>query len=234
MDLKLEEAKTQGAKRLIGLLEEHVRNPGKVVTKDRLYDEAVAKTSSIIALKLIHICVDYAARMETILAEMQTLFTARNRFFCNSPIVLKKVHDLTEFLDLPPRDVLQNLHTPTTLRTNPELTKSRGRKDPGSNARSKDAGRIQLEEVPTLALDSTPPLPTKPTPHIPSTPAPSPGQVNPLPDLNLPPYPDLQEVARQVAELMTCPTAFIQTPGFQELLKKTQDVMQASPQQSLF
>ena len=35
-DLKLEEAKTQGAYRFIGLLEEHVQNTGEVVTKARV------------------------------------------------------------------------------------------------------------------------------------------------------------------------------------------------------
>ena len=40
--LKLKESKTQGAHRLIGLLEEHVRNLGDLITKARIYDEAVA------------------------------------------------------------------------------------------------------------------------------------------------------------------------------------------------
>ena len=42
-DLKLEKAKIQGAHRLIGLLEKHVRNTGDVVIKAWLYDEAIAK-----------------------------------------------------------------------------------------------------------------------------------------------------------------------------------------------
>ena len=75
-DLKIEEAKIKGAHMLMGLLEEHVRNIGEVVTKAQLYDEAVAKTGGITSLKLIHMCVDYSARMETILAEMQTFFIA--------------------------------------------------------------------------------------------------------------------------------------------------------------
>ena len=45
----------QGAHRLIGLLEEHVRNPGDLVIKARIYDEAVAKVGGVTALKLIHI-----------------------------------------------------------------------------------------------------------------------------------------------------------------------------------
>ena len=73
---KLKESKTQGAHRLIRLLEEHVRNPGDLVIKARIYDEAVAKIGSVTALKLIHICVDYSAKMETILAEMRALFDA--------------------------------------------------------------------------------------------------------------------------------------------------------------
>ena len=93
-NLKLEETKTQRAYRLIGLLEEHVRNPGELVTKARIYDEAVAKIGNVTAFKLIHICVDYSAKMETILAEMRALFDARNRFFQGSPDPLDKVPDL--------------------------------------------------------------------------------------------------------------------------------------------
>ena len=103
------ESKTQGAHRWIGLLEKHIRNPGDLVTKAWIYDEAVAKTRIVTALKLIHICVDYSAKMETILVEMRALFIAQNRFFRGSPIPLEKVPDLTEFLDLPPMEVLQNL-----------------------------------------------------------------------------------------------------------------------------
>ena len=80
-ELKLEQSKTQGAHRLIGLLEEHVRNPGDLVIKARIYSEAVAKIGGVTALKLIHICVDYSIRMETVLAEMRVLFDSRNRFF---------------------------------------------------------------------------------------------------------------------------------------------------------
>ena len=104
-NLKLEESKTQGTYRLIGLLKEHVRNPGDLVTKARIYDEAVAKIENVTALKLIHICVDYSAKMETILAEMRALFGARNRFFWGSPIPFEKVSDLLEFPDLPPMEV---------------------------------------------------------------------------------------------------------------------------------
>ena len=106
---KLEQSKTQGVHRLIGLLEEHVRNLGDLVIKARIYDEAVAKIRGVTTLKLIHICVDYSTRMETILAEIRVLFDSRNRFFRGSPIALEKFPDLTDFLDLPPADLLQNL-----------------------------------------------------------------------------------------------------------------------------
>ena len=62
-ELKLKQSKTQGAHRLIGLLEEHVRNLGDLVIKARIYDEAVAKIGGVTALKLIHICVDYSTRI---------------------------------------------------------------------------------------------------------------------------------------------------------------------------
>ena len=97
---------TQGAHRLIGLLEEHIQNLGDLVTKARIYDEAVAKTGSVTALKLIHIYVDYSAKMETILAKMRALFDAKNQFFRGSPVPLEKVSDLSEFPDLLPTEVL--------------------------------------------------------------------------------------------------------------------------------
>ena len=135
----------------------HVRNPGDLVTKARIYDEAVEKTGSVTALKLIHICVDYSAKMETILAEIRALFDARNRFFRGSPIPLEKVPDLLEFLDLPPTEVLQNLQTPPTLRTNQESAESRERPAPESDARTYEVGKAQLE-VRAPALDPTPTL----------------------------------------------------------------------------
>ena len=135
-ELKLKQSKTQGAHTLIGLLEEHVRNPGDLVIKARIYDEAVAKIGGVTALKLIHICVDYSTRMETILAEMRVLFNNRNRFFRGSPVPLEKVPDLTDFLDLPPTELLQNLQTPTTLWTTQESAESRGRLAPGLDART--------------------------------------------------------------------------------------------------
>ena len=103
-ELKLEQSKTQGAHRLIGLLEEHVRNPGDLVIKARIYDEVVAKIGGVTTLKLIHICVDYSTRMETILAKMRILFDNRNCFFRGSPIPLEKLLDLTDFPDLPSAD----------------------------------------------------------------------------------------------------------------------------------
>ena len=140
---------------MIGLLEEHVRNPGDLVTKARIYDEAVAKIGSVTALKLIQICVDYSAKMETILAEMRALFAAQNHFFWGSPVSLEKVSDLTEFPDLPLTEVLQNLQTLTTPRTNQESTESGEGEAPGSNAKTYEAKRVQLEEVPTPASVST-------------------------------------------------------------------------------
>ena len=142
-DLKLEESKTQGAHRLIKLFEEHIRNPGDLVIKARIYDKAVAKAGGVTALKLIHICVDYSVKMETILVEMRVLFDNRNRFFQSNPVPLEKVPDLTEFPDLPPTEVLQNLQTSTTLRTNQESAKSGERPAPGSDARTFKAERPQ-------------------------------------------------------------------------------------------
>ena len=76
------------------------------MTKAWLYDEAMAKIGTITSFKLIHICVDYSAKIETILAEMRSLFTAQNRFVHNSSIPLDKVSDLAEFPDLPSVDIL--------------------------------------------------------------------------------------------------------------------------------
>ena len=162
---------------------------------------------------------DYSARMETILAEMRTLFTTLNSFFCGSPILLEKVPNLTEFPDLPQVDMLQNLHTPTTLRTNPK-SKSGERKDPGSDARSKDAKRTQPEEVSTPALDSSLPLPTKQAPPVPSPLAPSPGLLTPQSGPSLP-IPSLIENARLFAESVRRQVALIQSLSFQDLLSRT-------------
>ena len=174
-ELKLEQSKTQGAHRLIGLLEEHVQNPGNLVIKARIYDEVVAKIGGITALKLIHICVDNSTRMETILAEMRVLFDSRNSFFRGSPIPLEKFPDLTDFPDLPPADLLQNLQTPTTLRTTRDSAESEGRPAPGSDARTSEAERPQQESpAPAQQPESTPiPEPTS-TPTSGSTSAPVP------------------------------------------------------------
>ena len=74
--------------------------------KARIYDEAVAKIRGVTTLKLIHICVDYSTRMETILAETRVLFDSRIRFFQGSPILLEKFPDLMDFPDLPLADLL--------------------------------------------------------------------------------------------------------------------------------
>ena len=119
------------------------------------YDEAVVKIGGVTAFKLIHICVDYSTRMETILVEIRVLFDNRNRFFRGSPVPLEKVPDLTDFPDLPPTELLQNLQTPTTLRTNQDSTESEGRSAPGSDARTSEAGRSQ-HEAPTPIPGPTP------------------------------------------------------------------------------
>ena len=73
-DLKQEEDNSKGTQQLLSLLEDQVRHLSVVVTKVRLYNEAMAKTETITSLKLIHIYVDYSAKMKTILAEMRSLF----------------------------------------------------------------------------------------------------------------------------------------------------------------
>ena len=156
-ELKLKQSKTQGAHILIGLLEEHVRNPGDLVIKAWIYDEAVAKIGGVTALKLIHIYVDYSTRMETLMAEMRVLFDNRNRFFRGSPVPLEKVPNLTDFPDLLPTELLQNLQTPTTLWTNQDSAKSGGRPAPGSDARTFEADRPQ-QEAPTPVPDQLPRL----------------------------------------------------------------------------
>ena len=165
--------------------------------KARIYDEVVAKIGGVTALKLIHICVDYSTRMETILEEMRVLFNSRNRFFRGSPIPLEKVPNLADFLDLPPADLLQNLHTPTTLRTTRDSAESGGRPAPGSDARTPEAKRPQqespastpvpkpvptpapgstsapiLEPVPTPEAQDPVPMDTTETPPLPISPAP--------------------------------------------------------------
>ena len=217
---------------MIGLLEEHVRNPGDLVTKARVYNEAMAKTGNVTALKLIHICVDYSTKMETILAEMRALFDARNHFFRGSPVPLKKVPDLSEFPNLPPMEVLQNLQTPTILRTNQESAETGERQAPGFDAKTAEVGRAQLEvptpapipaptpETPASVLmddSKTPPLPADPAPTIPSPSAASPAPANPGAKTSLV-VPPLSETTKVYMESVRRQAAFIHTLEFQELL----------------
>ena len=197
-ELKLEQSKTQGAHRLIGLLEEHVRNPGDLVMKAWIYDEAVAKIAGVTALKLIHICVDYSTTMETILAEMRVLFDSRNRFFWGSPIPLEKFPDLTDFPNLPPADLLQNLQTPTTLRTTRDSAEFGGRPARGSDAKTSEAERPQQESpAPAQQPESTPVPESTTTPAPGSTsapipePVPTPAAQDPVPmdTIETPPLP---------------------------------------------
>ena len=197
-ELKLEQSKTQGAHRLIGLLEKHVRNPTDLVIKARIYDEAVAKIGGVTTLKLIHICVDYSTKMETVLAEMRILFDSRNRFFQGSPIPLEKFPDLTDFPDLPPADLLQNLQTPTTLRTTRDLAESGGRPAPGSDATTSEAKRPQQESPapaqqpePTSILEpASTPAPGSTSAPVPE-PVPTPAAQDPVPmdTTKTPPHP---------------------------------------------
>ena len=145
--------------------------------KARIFDEAVAKIGGVTALKLIHICVDYSTRMETILAEMRVLFDSRNHFFRGSPIPLEKFLDLTDFPDLPPANLLQNLQTPTTLRTTRDSAESGRRPAPGSDVRTSEAKRPHQESpAPAQQPKSTPvPEPTStPAPESTSAPVPEP------------------------------------------------------------
>ena len=127
-DLKREEDKSKGTQRLFSLLKDQVCHPEDVVTKAQLYDEAVAETRTITVLKLIHICVDYSAKLETILVEMRPLFLMLSQPTRQSPILLDKILDLTEFSNLPPTDVLQGLHTTTMLRINPDVVTPKPKK----------------------------------------------------------------------------------------------------------
>ena len=221
--------------------------------KARIYDKAVAKIGGVTALKLIHICVDYSIRMETILAEMRVLFDNRNCFFRGSPVPLEKVPDLMDFPDLPSTKLLQNLQTPTTLRTNQDSAESGGRPALGLDARMSEADRPQqgapapvpgptstpvLKPAPTpevqdpILMDTseTPPLPADPAPAVPSPPTTSPTPTNLRPKVfaHVPP---LLETVRKYMESVRMQVAFTHTPGFQELL--SQGISQASPQRSL-
>ena len=98
---------------------------------------------------------------------MRVLFDSQNRFFRGSPIPLEKFPDLTDFPDLPPADLLQNLQTPTTLRTTRDSAESGGRPAPRSDARTSEVERPR-QESPTPALRPK----SAPIPEPASTPAP--------------------------------------------------------------
>ena len=174
VELKREEQKTHGTRRLLELIKDYAGNTGEAW----LYDEAVLKIGSITPLKLIHICVDYSAKMKKILAEMRILFVGRNQLPCTCPTLLEKTSDLSEvFSDLPPMEVLQGLSTLTMLKTNSDSFGSRLPKDPGSDVKSRLEGvkEVQsIEGIPTSTTDMTLLLLTRPAPII---------SVNPPPDL---------------------------------------------------
>ena len=96
---------------------------------------------------------------------MRILFDNRNRFFRGSPVLLEKVPDLTDFSDLPPPELLQNLQMPTTLRTIRDSAESGGRLAPGSDARTSEASRPQQEAPTPVPRPAPTPLPeSTPTP----------------------------------------------------------------------
>ena len=98
---------------------------------------------------------------------MRILIDNQNCFFRGSPIPLEKLLDLTDFLDLPSANLLQNLQTPTTLRTTQNWVESGERPAPGSDARTSQAERPQQESpAPTVRPESAP------VPEPVSTPAP--------------------------------------------------------------
>ena len=232
--------------------------------KARIDDEAVAKIGGVTALKLIHIYVEYSTRMETILAKMRVLFDNQNRFFQGSPDPLEKVPDLMDFLDLPPTELLQNLQTPTTLRTTRDSAESGGRPAPRSDARTFVVDRPQ-QESPTHVLGPKPAPVPKPTSTPVPEPVPSPeGQDSVLMDTTeTPPLPiDLAPIVSsppitspvpsnlrpKVPFLAPIPPLAETAREYMELVRRqvafthtprfqellSQGLSQASPQQSLF
>ena len=88
-----------------------------------------------------------------------------------------------------------------------------------------------MESVPVSALDTTPPLLIGPTSTVPSPRTPSSSQVNLPPDQPLladPTQTDLQDAAWQYAKSVARQAAFMQTPSFQELLKRIWRFVHAS------
>ena len=68
---------------------------------------------------MIHIMVDYIAKMEKLLEEMRVLMNGFNPIFVQQPIPLEAIPDLSKFLEIPVAEILQRLSIRTkTIGTN--------------------------------------------------------------------------------------------------------------------
>ena len=129
-DWALANQKIGEALSLLTQFQSYVGQPDDVVTKARIFNKTVAKGLPMTGSKVINIIVDYSTKMEALLVGMQKLMANLH------PVVQPTGSiDLTDYLEIPAIEILQDLSTPTkgprvrTVSQNPPT-------DPGSGTRT--------------------------------------------------------------------------------------------------
>ena len=147
--------KTGEALSLLTQFQSYVGQPSDVVTKARIFDEMVAKGLPVTGSKVVNIVIDYSAKMEMLLVDMRKLMTDFHLVALPTGSI-----DLTNFLELPAVEILQDLSTPTKG-PGVQTASSVPPADPDFDTRTRF-----MDESPRLDL----PLPDRP---LPSKPGPS-------------------------------------------------------------
>ena len=107
--------KTGEAMHLLIQFHNFVGQPSDLVTKAQVFDETVAKFLPLTGAKVLHIVVDYAIKMETLLVEMRKLMTKLKP----ATLLQQAPFDLSEFPEILVAKNFQGLLTPTkTTKTN--------------------------------------------------------------------------------------------------------------------
>ena len=153
-DLAKANRKTGEALNLLTQFQSYVGQPGKIVTKARIFNENVAKTLPVTGAKVINIVVDYGSKMETLLIDMCKLMADLH------PVVLP--HEpitLSEFPEILAAEILHGYSTPTkdtrTKTGSPSLSVN-----PGLDVRTRPTDEPPFPEAPPMDL----PLPSNPVP----------------------------------------------------------------------
>ena len=124
------------ATHLLRTIDEYIGHLGNIVTKAKLFNEAITKLGSPSGSNVMHIVVDYSAKMK-ILEEMQTLMVGLHTVPIQLATLLKLIPGTSKgFLELPAAEIFQGLLIPTKLvSTNPKSSRLDKPTDLTSNAR---------------------------------------------------------------------------------------------------